>query len=63
MDLSDKDFKKNTIQLDFNSAYNPYCAYSNGYRCPIPPYENHLSGTVLAGEKAFKGKIRERVTE
>lgn len=39
--------------LDFNKAYNPYCAYSSGYNCPIPPMENHLSVKIEAGEKNF----------
>ena len=42
-----------TIVLDFNQAYNPYCAYNNGYSCPVPPAENHLAVAVPAGEKAF----------
>ncbi|GAB3950672.1 DUF1684 domain-containing protein [Spirosoma harenae] len=37
--------------LDFNEAYNPYCAYNVGYACPIPPPENTLSVPVKAGEK------------
>lgn len=44
--------------LDFNKAYNPYCAYSGGYQCPIPPRENHLPVSVLAGERGFAGKIK-----
>ncbi len=43
--------KGNSIQLDFNLAYNPYCAYSNHYSCPIPPIENTLKVSILAGEK------------
>lgn len=39
--------------LDFNTAYNPYCAYSDGWSCPIVPKENHLDTKVLAGEKDF----------
>jgi len=38
--------------LDFNSAYNPACAYSPHYNCPIPPPENRLSFAVEAGEKS-----------
>ena len=38
-----------TIVLDFNKAYNPYCAYSKNYSCPIPPEENHLRVEVNAG--------------
>ncbi|MCC6410341.1 MAG: DUF1684 domain-containing protein [Saprospiraceae bacterium] len=44
------------MALDFNRAYNPWCAYSDGYRCPIPPTENHLEFEVPAGEKMFKGE-------
>jgi uncharacterized protein len=39
------------IVLDFNLAYNPYCAYSYKYSCPIPPRENILSVPIEAGEK------------
>jgi hypothetical protein len=40
-----------TVELDFNLAYNPYCAYTDGYSCPLPPRKNKLSVAVLAGEK------------
>lgn len=43
-----------TIEIDFNKAYNPYCAYSDGYSCPIPPAENHLNLKVEAGIKSPK---------
>lgn len=39
--------------LDFNLAYNPYCAYSDDYVCPFPPKENWLAVPIHAGEKAF----------
>lgn len=40
--------------LDFNKAYNPYCAYiKNNYNCPIPPAENHLPVQISAGEKKW----------
>jgi len=42
------------VMLDFNKAYNPYCAYSGKYSCPIPPKENDLEIEILAGVKAFK---------
>ena len=42
------------IVIDFNKAYNPYCAYSHKYSCPIPPKENHLLVEVKAGVKAFE---------
>jgi len=43
-----------TIKLDFNSAYNPYCAYNEKYSCPIVPRVNNLNLEVKAGVKAFK---------
>jgi len=43
----------NEIEIDFNKAYNPYCAYNHKYSCPIPPSENHLDIEILAGVKAF----------
>jgi hypothetical protein len=36
--------------VDFNRAYNPYCAYSPYYNCPVPPAENHLTVAIRAGE-------------
>lgn len=44
----------NTIEVDFNRAYNPYCAYNHKYSCPIPPSENHLPVKIKAGEKNYK---------
>ena len=43
----------NTVNLDFNLAYNPYCAYSDGWSCPIPPAENWLAVAITAGERTF----------
>lgn len=40
-----------SLEIDFNLAYNPYCAYNHTYRCPIPPQENSLNVSILAGEK------------
>lgn len=37
--------------LDFNAAYNPFCAYSEAYECPLVPTENWLDVAVRAGEK------------
>ncbi|MCS5491713.1 DUF1684 domain-containing protein [Algoriphagus limi] len=45
---------KNSITLDFNLAYNPYCAYNPDYACPIPPRENILKIPIEAGEKNYK---------
>ncbi len=39
--------------VDFNLAYNPYCAYSAKYSCAIPTKEDHLDLAVTAGEKKF----------
>jgi uncharacterized protein (DUF1684 family) len=41
------------ITLDFNQAYNPYCAYGAGFACPVPPAENRLPVEVRAGEQSF----------
>jgi len=46
--------ENNMIILDFNSAYNPYCAYNEKYSCPIVPRENYLDVAVRAGVKAFE---------
>ena len=42
-----------SIILDFNKAYNPYCAYSGSFSCPFPPKENVLEIAIKAGEKSF----------
>ncbi|MFP8956938.1 DUF1684 domain-containing protein [Natrialbaceae archaeon A-CW3] len=39
--------------LDFNEAYNPTCAYSEQYECPLPPMENWLEVPIEAGEKTY----------
>ena len=39
--------------IDFNYAYNPYCAYNPHWSCPIPPPGNRLKVAILAGEKLF----------
>jgi len=44
----------NTLVIDFNKAYNPSCAYSPNYNCPIPPRENDLTLEVKAGVKAWE---------
>ena len=43
-----------TIIIDFNKAYNPYCAYNHKFSCPIPPKENSLNILIEAGVKAYK---------
>lgn len=41
------------VLLDFNYAYNPYCAYNDSWSCPLPPSENRLTAHIRAGEKLF----------
>jgi uncharacterized protein len=53
LDFTTKEVVNNTLLIDFNKAYNPYCAFVSGYQCPIPPRENMLAATVEAGEKEF----------
>lgn len=42
------------ITIDFNEAYNPYCAYNDSFSCPFPPRENILTIPIEAGEKNYK---------
>ncbi|KAA3436126.1 DUF1684 domain-containing protein [Rufibacter hautae] len=51
-----------SVALDFNKAYNPYCAYGDGYSCPIPPKENKLPVRIEAGVKNYE-KAEERGKE
>ncbi len=48
-----KDIQGDSLQLDFNKSYNPYCAYANGFKCPVPPRENMLPVAIKAGEMNF----------
>ena len=41
------------LVVDFNYAYNPYCAYNPNWSCPIPPSENRLTVSITAGEKTY----------
>jgi len=43
--------KGEKLVLDFNQCFNPYCHYSTGYNCPIPPKENFINMRIEAGEK------------
>ena len=47
-----------TLEVDFNYAYNPFCAYGEGWSCPMPPEENQLAVTIAAGEKAFSDSAK-----
>ncbi len=42
-----------SVTLDFNEAYNPYCAYNNNFSCPFPPPENIVNIHIEAGEKTY----------
>ncbi len=48
-----KNIKDNTLVIDFNYAFNPFCNYNPTFSCPIPPPENNLDIAILAGEKLF----------
>ncbi len=43
-----------TLLVDFNYAYNPYCAYNEAWTCPITPAENRLRVPIRAGERNFE---------
>lgn len=51
--LLDSDIIDDHITLDFNKSFNPYCAYADGFNCPIPPTANHLAINIPVGEKDF----------
>lgn len=51
IDFTIEELNEDMLVIDFNKAYNPYCAYSDGFACPIPPKENMLNVGVNAGEK------------
>jgi uncharacterized protein (DUF1684 family) len=53
LDLPLTNVKNNRLRVDFNLAYNPYCAYNEDFACPIPPAENTLPIRIEAGEKIF----------
>jgi len=63
LDLDAKNIKNHSIIIDFNKAYNPYCAYSAGYRCPQPPLENKLETRILAGEKKYVEDKNDRIVD
>lgn len=42
------------FRVDFNMAYNPYCAYNDAWSCPLTPFENRLKVPIRAGEMNFK---------
>ena len=52
--LTTDELSDGSIEIDFNKAYNPYCAYSNRYSCPITPRENFLDVEITAGVMDYK---------
>lgn len=56
IDLTLEDIVAGKLIIDFNKAYNPYCAYTVGYSCPISPQENNLKFRIEVGVKDFEGE-------
>ncbi|MCU0339004.1 MAG: DUF1684 domain-containing protein [Spirosomaceae bacterium] len=54
LDLKESDIKDGKLVIDFNNAYNPYCAYNHRYACPLPPKQNTLAVRIEAGEKKWE---------
>lgn len=50
-----EDIHDGQVHIDFNLAYNPYCAYNEAYSCPLPPHENWLTVPIEAGERDYRG--------
>lgn len=55
--LEPHEIRSNVIYVDFNLAYNPYCAYNQKWSCPLPPEENRLPIRVEAGERNFSNPL------
>ena len=53
LDVSRRAVDSGELIIDFNRAYNPWCAYGDGFSCPVPPPSNRLNVAVYAGEAAF----------
>jgi hypothetical protein len=53
IESSTAEIMDDTLVLDFNICFNPYCAYTTGYNCPVPPVENRLSLFIEAGEQNY----------
>ena len=52
--LEVEELEHGRLRVDFNYAYNPYCAYNEAWSCPIPPAENRLAVPIRAGERTFE---------
>jgi uncharacterized protein len=51
--LEPHEVRHDVLYVDFNLAYNPYCAYNERWSCPLPPSANRLKVRIVAGEKKF----------
>jgi len=51
--LEPEELPDGRFQVDFNLAYNPYCAYNDRWSCPLTPAENRIKAPIRAGEKIF----------
>lgn len=51
--LEPEELEDGRFLVDFNLAYNPYCAYNPHWSCPLTPWENRLKVPIQAGEKVF----------
>ena len=58
VDLSTKDVDGETITIDFNKSYHPYCAYTDRFSCPVPPRENRLKTRVEAGIRSLDYELK-----
>lgn len=54
LEIGDVNEIPDTVTLDFNLAYSPFCAYSATFACPLPPEENWLDVTIDAGERTLE---------
>jgi len=52
--LEQEELPDGRFRVDFNLAYNPYCAYNPNWSCPLTPFENRLKVPIRAGEKVFE---------
>lgn len=58
LDIKLSEIVNEHVLIDFNKVYNPWCAYSAGFNCPVPPIENHLEISIDAGERNYQGKYK-----
>jgi hypothetical protein len=53
LDFKKSDNPNKVYTIDFNYAYNPYCAYNSNFSCAIPRKEDHINFAIKAGEKKY----------